>query len=159
MKQTSTLFLKLVIVVVSLAVVALCIFGLPVLTRETARFVGMSYIRYPLLIDLYITAVIFFFALYNAFKILTYIDKNSVFTDSAVKALRNIKYSGVGMTLFYAVCMPIVFTVAQIDDAPGLVVIGMVMTSAPFVVSVFAGVLEKMIRKAIEIKSENDLTV
>lgn len=57
------------------------------------------------------------------------------------------------------VVLPFVFLVAQLDDAPGLVIVGMVPVFASMVVAVFAAVLQKLLKNAIDIKSENDLTV
>ena len=55
--------------------------------------------------------------------------------------------------------MPLIYYAAEVDDAPGLILIGMVIIFASFVVAVFAAVLQKLLKNAIDIKSENDLTV
>jgi capsular polysaccharide biosynthesis protein len=47
----------------------------------------------------------------------------------------------------------------KLDDAPGAIVIGLVIIFASIVIAVFAAVLEKLLRTAIDIKSENDLTI
>jgi hypothetical protein len=49
--------------------------------------------------------------------------------------------------------------VAERDDAPGIILIGLVIIFASMVIGVFAAVLQKLLTNAIEIKSENDLTV
>jgi Protein of unknown function (DUF2975) len=59
----------------------------------------------------------------------------------------------------YMVILPFVFMVADLDDAPGLVIIGMVPVFASLVIAVFAAVLQRLLKEAIDIKSENDLTV
>ena len=48
---------------------------------------------------------------------------------------------------------------AEIDDAPGIIVIGLVIIFASMVIAVFAAVLQRLLQEAIDIKSENDLTV
>jgi hypothetical protein len=160
MKRTSTLFLKGVLLALGLAVLALCIFGLPSIAREITNYLPqITYLYYPILIAAYITAVAFFIALYQAFKLLTYIDTDKAFSILSVKALRNIKYCGIAMSAIYLMNMPVIFLLADKDDAPGGIIIGAVFACAPIVVSVFAAVLEKLVRHAIEIKSENDLTV
>lgn len=55
--------------------------------------------------------------------------------------------------------MPFVYIVAEKDDAPGLIIIGMVPLFASMVIAVFTAVLQKLLKTAIEIKAENDLTV
>ena len=63
------------------------------------------------------------------------------------------------MSILYLASMPILFQIADADDAPGVIGFGMLFAAAPIVVAVFAAVLEKLVRNAIDIKSENDLTV
>ena len=48
---------------------------------------------------------------------------------------------------------------AEVDDAPGLIILGMVIIFASMVIAVFAAVLQRLLQEAINIKSENDLTV
>ena len=63
------------------------------------------------------------------------------------------------MSVLYLAGMPILIQIADADDAPGAVGFGMLFAAAPVVVSVFAAVLQKLLQNAIDIKSENDLTV
>ncbi len=63
------------------------------------------------------------------------------------------------ITGLYVVMMPFVYLVAELDDAPGLIVIGMVIAFASVVIAVFAAVLQRLLQEAIDIKSENDLVV
>lgn len=159
-KKKETLFLKLVLVLISLAVLAFCIFAIPNIGwGVVAEFPGIIYHPYLIMFGMYLSAIPFFFALYQAFTLLIFIDKNLAFSESAIKALRNIKYSAVIMTTIYFGAMPIFFQIAEIDDAPGVVPIGTIFICAPLVIAVFAGVLEKLVKNAIDIKSENDLTV
>ncbi|MBP2113589.1 hypothetical protein J2Z70_003750 [Paenibacillus silagei] len=55
--------------------------------------------------------------------------------------------------------MPLFYLMAEKDDAPGIIVIGMILIFASLVIAVFAAVLQKLLKDAIELKSENDLTV
>ena len=48
---------------------------------------------------------------------------------------------------------------AEVDDAPGLAVVGMVPIFASLVIAVFAAVLQRLLKEAIDIKEENDLIV
>ncbi len=55
--------------------------------------------------------------------------------------------------------LPLIYIIAEWDDAPGLILIGMVFVGASLVIAVFAAVLRRLLQEAIQIKSENDLTV
>jgi hypothetical protein len=108
---------------------------------------------------MYATAVPFFVAIYQTLKLLGYIDKNKAFSEASVKALRLIRNCGAIISLMYALGLPYIYYAADRDDAPGVMLIGLLFTGAPLVVSVFAAVLQKLLQNAIEIKAENDLTV
>lgn len=158
MKRGSTLFLKLAVFLIGTPVLALCIFGLPWLANNPVN-PDYAHILYPILIGMYVSAIPFYIALYKAFRLLSYIDKNKAFSRISVKALQNIKYCAITISTLYVVMIPLVFLVAEKDDAPGLIIIGMVPIFASMLIAVFAAVLQRLLQEAIDIKSENDLTV
>ncbi|MBU8806388.1 DUF2975 domain-containing protein [Bacillus subtilis] len=160
MNRMSTIFLKIALVLIGIPILALCIFLVPKIANYSADiFPNIAYIKYLVFIYLYVTAIPFYFALYQAFKLLSYIDKNKAFSGLSVRALKNIKYCAVIISIFYAAGMPVFYLMAEIDDAPGIIVIGLVIIFASMVIAVFAAVLQKLLKEAIDIKSENDLTV
>ena len=101
----------------------------------------------------------FFFALYQALKLLNHIDRNNAFSLPAVKALEKIKYSALAISGLFTAGMPYVFYVADRDDAPGVAAIGFVIIFASFVIATAAAVFQQLFQNAVDIKSENDLTV
>jgi len=157
--KRETLFLKVVVFLIGIPILGLCIFGLPVLADFEEWIPDLAYVQYPFLIGMYATAIAFFFALYQTLKLLSYIDKNKAFSELSVKALKNIKYCAITISILYVIEMPLLFLMADADDAPGLVALGLVITFASLVVAVFAAVLQKLLQNALDIKSENDLTV
>ncbi|RAK22273.1 Protein of unknown function (DUF2975) [Anoxybacillus vitaminiphilus] len=158
MKQGSTLFLKIAVFIIGTPVLALCIFGLPWLANNPVN-PDYAHILYPILIIMYVSVIPFFVALYQAFKLLSYIDKNKAFSELSVKALKNIKYCAITISGLYVVGMPFFYILAELDDAPGVILIGMLFIFASMVIAVFAAVLQRLLQEAIDIKSENDLTV
>jgi hypothetical protein len=160
MKRGSTLFLKIVLILIGIPVLALCIFLVPKIASYAVElYPDHAYLKYLVSIDLYATAVPFYFALYQAFKLLGYIDKSKAFSELSVQALKIIKYCAMVFSGLYAIGLPLFYLVAEKDDAPGIIVIGLVMIFASMVIAVFAAVLQKLLKEAIDIKSENDLTV
>lgn len=158
MKRGTTLFLKLAVLFIGLPIIALCIFGLIWLISNPAN-PDYDQVLYPIIIGMYISTIPFFIALYQSFKLLSYIDNNQAFSDLSVKALKKIKFCALIISGLYVVILPFVFGLAQIDDAPGLVLVGMVPIFASLVIAVFAAVLQRLLQDAIEIKKENDLIV
>lgn len=158
MKQYSTIFLRIAVIIIGIPVLALCIFGLYWLTKNPTN-PNYAHILYPVIIGIYVSAIPFFGALYQALRLLSYIDKNKAFSELSVKALRNIKYCANIISIVYVVILPFVYLVAEKDDAPGLIIMGMVPIFASMAIGVFAAVLQRLLQDAIDIKSENDLTV
>ena len=160
MKQVTTLFLKLAVIFIGIPVLALCIFLVPKIGNFAGElYPDIAYMKSLVLIDMYAAAIPFYFALYQAFKLLSYIDKNQAFSELSVRALKKIKNCAITISGLYVVALPLVYIIAQWDDAPGLVLIGMVIVVASMVIAVFAAVLQRLLQEAINIKSENDLTV
>ncbi len=152
-KKGSTLFLRAVIYLFGLIVLAVCIIIVgTIYGRDPGIFL-------PLLLGILTTAVPFFFALHQGLLLLRYIDKNTAFSLHSVKAIKNIKHAALAISVLYALGMPYIVYLADKDDAPGAVLFGLVLMFAPLVVSVFAAVLEKLLHSALEIQAENDLTV
>ncbi|WP_422122285.1 DUF2975 domain-containing protein [Planococcus sp. X10-3] len=158
--KRETIFLKIVIVLMALPVLAICIFVVPPMSAFVGELLPQwAFLQWLFMFALYATAIVYFIALYQSLKLLSYIDKNIAFSELSVKALKNIKYCALTITGIYILCLPIILYTAQVDDAPGLGGLGMVITFGAFVIAVFAAVLQKLLENAIEIKSENDLTV
>ena len=158
MKEYSTVFLKIAVMLIGIPVLALCVFSFYWLGKNPASS-NYAHILYPIIIGIYLSTIPFFTALYQALRLLSYIDKNKAFSELSVKALRNIKYCANIISIVYVVIMPFVYLVAEKDDAPGLIIMGIVPIFASMVIAVFAAVLQKLLQEAIDIKSENDLTV
>ena len=158
MKKYSTLFLRLTVILIGLPVLAAGILSLIMMFRGE---INLEYknILYPILIGLYGSMIPFYIALFNAFKLLNYIDNNKAFSKLSVDALKHIKYSANLISLIYILMMPFLFLLGDKDDAPGVVFFGLVFLFASIVISFFAAVLQRLLQDAIEIKTENDLTV
>ena len=154
MKQGSTLFLKVVVWLIGMTVLGICLIGLPLAIASDQT----GYYR-PIVIGLYIPAIPFFIALYQALKLLDNIDKNKAFSEVSMKALTNIKYCAIVISALFALGSPYVYYAANRDDAPGVLAIDLVIIGASVVIATFAAVLQKLIRNGLDIKSENDLTV
>lgn len=163
-ERGSTLFLRTAVILLGIPVLALCIYLLPDIFRlafEQFQTGGttLASIVLGLLSIMYVSAAPFYFALYQALKLLKYIDKEEAFSEKSLVALNKIKFCALIISLLYMVALPFIYIIAQWDDAPGLIVIGLVIVGASLVISVFAALLQRLLQKAIEIKNENDLTV
>lgn len=158
MEQGTTLFLKITVFLIGITVLALCIFLLPWLASYTAEmYPEFAYLQYPILIGLYVTVIPFLIALYQALKLLNYIDNNNAFSELSVKSLKYIKYCAVIISILYVI--GIIIVMSQNAFQPGIAIIGFTIIFTSVVIAVFTAVLQKLLKNALDIKSENDLTV
>ncbi|MCA1054424.1 DUF2975 domain-containing protein [Rossellomorea aquimaris] len=160
MRNGTTMFLKIALFVIGFPILALCVAGLPWMAGELVEVhPEWDLWRYPVLAGMYASAVAYFAALFQAYRLLTYIDRDEAFSDLSVSALRKIRNCAVIISFLYTALMPFIYIMAEVDDAPGLIVLGMVIIFASAVIAVFAAVLQTLLRSVIDIKTENDLTV
>lgn len=163
MKRGSTLFLKLAVIFMGIPVLAMCLFLLPQVANEAneaaERGSDIAFVVYGILMVMYVSAVPYYIALYQSFNLLSYIDKNQAFSELSVIALKKIKNCAVIISVLYVVALPFVYIVAEVDDAPGLIIVGMIPIFAALVIAVFAAVLQRLLKEAIDIKEENALIV
>lgn len=157
----STILLRLALIAMGL-IVSILGAGMSVAAYNNwaKEFPDIAYAKYPVIFGLLTIVIVFWAALYNAFKLLDLIDRNKSFSKLSVKALQNIKYCAIVIAGVFTAGMPVVFHMAEKDDAPGLIlIVGVIFIGVPIIVSVFAGVCQRLFQNAIDIKSENDLTV
>jgi cellulose synthase/poly-beta-1,6-N-acetylglucosamine synthase-like glycosyltransferase len=154
--KRETLFLRTVIFLIGTPILGLCLFLLYKLPGLNPAYASLLY---PVLIIMLMAALPFFYALYQTLKLLSYIDKNIAFSDLSVKSLKSIKFCAIAISALYALNLPFLFRLAEADDAPGALALGLVIAFASVAIAVFAAVLQKLLENAIEIKAENDLTV
>ena len=118
------------------------------------------YFKDPFLAYAYIASISFFVALYQAFKLFGYIGRNEVFSERSVRALRTIKYCGMALVGFIVGAEAYFFIVQRSkDDIAGGVAIGLFMIFVSVVIATAAAAFERLLQSAVDIKSENDLTV
>ncbi|SEJ44358.1 Protein of unknown function [Bhargavaea ginsengi] len=163
MKKGSTLLLKLAVIVMGIPVLLIAVLILPKIVLEAMGFIGegmqLPWIVLGLMAIMYISAIPFYMALYQALKLLGYIDRNEAFSELSVESLKKIRNCAVTISALYVAALPLIFMIAEWDDAPGLALIGLVIVGASLVIAVFAAVLQRLLKQAIDIKRENELTV
>ena len=158
MKRGSTIFLQVVIVLLGIAVLALLLWEPNLEGRNAHATLFETYFKDPFLAYAYIGSIPFFVGLYQAFKLLGYVRRNEIFSERSVRALRIIKYCALVIIGFVAVS--VIFMVGgDRDDRPGGTFMRLLITFPSIVVATAAAVFERILQNAVDIKSENDLTV
>lgn len=158
MKRSSTLFLKAVICLIAIGTLAGLI-RFPQTEGRAANLDLISIYADPFIIYIYIGSIPFFVGLYQAFKLLNLIDSNKAFSQAAVNTLRNMKFASLALIGLIAIALFYIRFAAHGDDPAGPTSLGILVSFAVAVIATAAAVFQKLLQNAVDIKSENDLTV
>lgn len=158
MKQGSIVFLNIAVFTIGIVMLILCFFTLPSLAKNAANMnPEFAYLQYPVLVGLYLTVIPFFFALYQALKLLKYIEINQAFSELAVKSLGFIKHCATTIVIIYIIGMVLLGILNALH--PGITLAGFVILFATVVILIFTAVLQELLKNVLKIKIENDLTI
>lgn len=158
MSKSSTLFLKLVIILIGVLVLT----GLIWFPQTEGRAAGLDLINIykdPFLIYIYFASTPFFAGLRQAFKLLNIIDANRAFSQDAINTLKQMKLHSISLICFIALALLYLRLATNSDDFAGPTMIGIILVLAFGVIATAAGIFQNLLQNAVDIKSENDLTV
>ncbi len=158
MKRSSTLFLKFIIYLIAVGASASMLW-FPQTEGRATNLDLISIYSDPLIIYIYIASAPFFIGLYQAFKLLNLIDANKAFSQDSVNRLKNIKFASLSLIGCIAGAVLYIHFFVKGDDLAGPTMLGICMTVAFGVIATAAGVFQKLFQNAVDLKSENDLTV
>ena len=153
-----TIFLQAVIVLIGVGALAFLLWEPHIEGRNAHATLFEIYFKDPFLAYAYLASIPFFIALYQAFKVLGYIGRNKTFSQATVTALRTIKYCAIAIIGFVAVSV-IFIMFADKDDRPAGVFMRILIAFPSIVIATAAAMFERILQNAVDIKSENDLTV
>jgi len=159
MKRGLTIFLQIVVMLIGIVALAIMI-RFPLTEGRAVSLDLFSIYSDPFIMYGYAVSIPFFVALHQAFKLLGYIGKNKVFSLNSVKALKIVKYCAITLSILIVMAgLYIRIFHAEGDDPAGFLAMCIVTTFVSIVVATAAAVFERILQNAVDIKSENDLTV
>jgi len=160
MKRGSTIFLQVVIVLLGIGALAALLWEPQVEGRNMHATQFQIYFKDPFLAYIYLAFVPFFVGIFQAFKMLGYTRRDEIFSERSVRALRIIKYCAITTAIFILGAEAYIFIfVRGTDDVAGGVMMGAFIIFISAVIGTAAAVFERILQNAVDIKSENDLTV
>jgi hypothetical protein len=158
MKFGATVFLRVVLVLIGIGALAFLLVEPHFEGRNAHATFFEIYFKDPFLAYAYLASTAFFLGLYHAFKVLAYAGRNEEFSPSAVKSVRTIKYCALALIGFVLGGEAFIM-LHESDDRAGGVFMGVLIFSASIIVATAMAVLERILQNAVDLKSENDLTV
>jgi hypothetical protein len=158
MKKGSTLFLKVVILLIAIAALATML-RFPLSEGRATNLDLINIYSDPFIVYIYIASIPFFIGLYQALKLLNFIDANKAFSQSAVNTLKNMKFASLSLIGFIAFAVFYIRFFVHGEDPAGPTALGISLALAFGVIATAMGIFQKLFQNAVDIKSENDLTV
>lgn len=159
MKTISIVFLQAVIVLIGMVALTFLIW-FPLTEGRATNLDLFSIYTDPFILYAYAASIAFFVALYKAFRLLGYIGQNKVFSSNSVRALKSIKYCAVVLSiLIVAAGLYTRIFHSKDDDPAGFLAICIVTAFVSVVVATAAAIFQKLLQNAVDMKSENDLTI
>ncbi|MDP2641817.1 MAG: DUF2975 domain-containing protein [bacterium] len=157
--STQVVFLQAVIVLIGIVALGIMI-RFPLTEGRAANLDLFSVYADPFIVYGYLASVPFFIALYQTFKLLRYIGQNKVFLPNSVKALRTIKYCAIALSVLIVIAgLYIRIFHAEGDDPAGFIAIAILATFVSIVIATTAAMFEKILKSAVDIKSDKDIWV
>lgn len=158
MKRMSISLFQIGVLFITLCILLLSIFWLP----DTAAYFAeeapeWAYLKWPLLAGIYVTLMPFLFAIIEGLRLSRRVALNDAFSGKSVQHLKHIKYSAFVISALYLVGTLILSR--MVDISPGIGLLAIIIMLASLMLGLISGILEELLRKALEIKEENDLTV
>ncbi len=148
-----TLILRAISLLSAVVGVLIAVFALPSFGTAIAEILPVhAFWQYPIVFGLYAAAGCFFYALLRFWFLLNGIDTDRMLL---VKDLRAIRVSSIIFSvLYYLSAMPVIFLFAEVDDAPGLVLVGAFIGTFSIGVAAVAMILERNVCGIQEHKQE-----
>ncbi|SFD64322.1 Protein of unknown function [Bacillus sp. OV194] len=157
-KRGSTTFLKVIIFLAGIAVLALCIWLPEIAVRDARVHPDTAYFLIPFLVCAYGFCIAFSVALYQAYKLLTYIEKNNAFSELSLKSLKIIKKCAFTVIILILLGIVSLKVLAKVTggDAAGPISLCLMGILATSIITAIVDALQKPLKNILELKPEND---
>lgn len=158
MNRGASLFLRAVLVLIGIGAIAFLLWQPQVEGRNANATQFEIYFRDPFLAFVYVGSIPFFVGLFHAFKVLGNAGRSGEFSLSNVRSLRTIRYCAIALVGSVVIGEAIILS-SHSDDHAGPVMMGILIAFAAVVVATAMALLERALQNAVDMKSENDLTI
>lgn len=105
------------------------------------------------------SVVLGFRVLFLLNRILNFIKGAEAFSVKTLKVVSQIKKLILLVSIVFVGILPFFYRVADRQDAPGVMVIGLAFVSIPFTAFIFTQIVEELFKSATELKSDSELTI
>ncbi len=151
-------FLKSVLILFGVGLAAFAVFLLPYFAELAARhYAELAYLKIPILIFVYCSAVPFYVALHEGVGICGSILNDEPFSERNRTAFKRAGFCALTVSVMYAAGT--LLMVALQVERPIIYVVGVLVTCCALIFALLCAVLNQLLARAIELREENELTV
>lgn len=108
---------------------------------------------------LVIAVLLGFRVLFFLNRILTCIKGPDAFSNKTLKLVVQVKNTILAIGVIMLGILPFFYQAADTEDAPGVMVIGLIIVIIPFIAYIFSQIVEELFKKATSIQAESNLTI
>lgn len=156
-RQGSTTFLKVIIFLIGIAILVLCIYWFPELAIKEIKTHSGYYSLYPILGLAYGCCIMVSASLYQWFKLLSYIERNSAFTELSLKSLKIIKKCALGNIFIIILGILYLKILSKFtgDDPAGPIALSIIGIFVTIIITAIVDVFEKLLENILYDKAHS----
>lgn len=123
-----------------------------------------KHIKFPYVIGTFTVSIIF--TIFSSLRIIYLLNKllnrmqlSIIFSQCTLETVKKIKDTILITSIIFTGVLPFFYRIATMEDAPGVMLLGIGITFIPFSVYLFSEIVMELFKNAINIKKDNDLTI
>jgi len=145
MKKWASLFLKLSVIVCAIPVLLFCIRVLPgIISGALGEYPELLWAKYPMYFGFYLSGALCLYVFFQTFRLLRLFDKGQVKDSMTSGILKTIRWCSLSISFVYLMMSPVVYYVADHEDAPGILLIELIILFAWIAVASLSIILESL---------------
>lgn len=152
--KKSSVFFQVLIVLIGIGALTFMLWEPHIEGRNAHSTLFEIYFQDPFLAYAYIASIPFFVVLYQAFRVLGYDRQEKTFLQSAVKALRTIKYCAISL-IGFVIAGEIIIILDNSDDRAGGVFMGILIALGSAGIAIAAAMSERMVHRTFNKSADN----
>lgn len=150
MKKISVHLLQAAVFVLAVTALAFYTFTAPTIFHNISDgLTGIDYAFLAILVILYISAVPLSIIGFHVIKFLSHVNKQETFSAVAMNRLKKIRNSALVVSGLFLLTLPSFYMFAELDDAPGVILVGLVFVFIPTIFTVVTEIVHEIIQEGI----------
>lgn len=144
------LIIKIIIILISTIILTLSIYGLIVYFNNGPFNPEYAKILYPPFIGVYVSTLLIYLCLFNIYRVIKNIEKKQGYSLSTYRYIVYIQLFSFQITIIYLFISYFIYKIADMDDAPGLILINILILLVSIIIYAGSLLLSRHVKEVIE---------